>query len=84
MSLLQRVTSIDGIDYEPHAPPSKDLRYGSVKSVRRVVSYDVLHEPETESYPAHPQGAVTAYKVSTAQRLGECYLSTSWERMLTQ
>ncbi|CAK1366172.1 Protein FMP42 [Cercospora beticola] len=75
MSLLQRVTSIDGIDYEPHAPPSKDLRYSSVKSVRRVVSYDVLHEPETESYPAHPQGAVTAYKVSTAQRLAQVIIT---------
>ncbi|KAF2212092.1 hypothetical protein CERZMDRAFT_98006 [Cercospora zeae-maydis SCOH1-5] len=69
MSLLQRVTSIDGIDYEPHSPPSKDLRYGPVKSVRRVVSYDVLHEPEEVSYAAHPHGAVTAYKISAAKRL---------------
>ncbi|PPJ50891.1 hypothetical protein CBER1_07089 [Cercospora berteroae] len=75
MSLLQRVTSIDGIDYEPHAPPSKDLRYGSVKSVRRVVSYDVLHEPEAEPYPARPQGAVAAYKVSTAQRLAQVIIT---------
>ncbi|KAM3417610.1 Protein FMP42 [Cercospora zeina] len=71
MSLLQRVTTIDGVDLEPHAPPSKDLRYASVKSVRRVVSYDVLHEPEEQFYAAHPHGAVTAYKVSTALRLAQ-------------
>lgn len=71
MSLLQRVTSIDGIDYDPSHVPTKDLRYGSVKSVRRVISYDVLPQPEEESFATHPIGGVTAYKVSAAQRLGE-------------
>ncbi|KAI5364974.1 Putative major facilitator superfamily, MFS transporter superfamily [Septoria linicola] len=75
MSLLQRVTSIDGIDYDPNYVPSKDHRYGSVKSVRRVISYDVLPRPQEESFATHPTGGVTAYKVSAAQRFAQIVIT---------
>ena len=68
MSLVQRVTSIEGTDREP---PSQ---YGTVKSIRRVISYDAF-PPKTDEQPQHPpaqpHGGVTAYKVSTARRLAQ-------------
>lgn len=66
MSLIQRVTSIEGTDREP-APAG----YGSVKSLRRVISYDVFPLQE-DAHAIQPTGGITAYKVSTARRFGEC------------
>jgi hypothetical protein len=70
MSLIHRVTSIDG--------PDRELNHGggTVRSVRRVISYDAFHPVPTEDTPqqdhhAHsPLKTVTAYKVSTAKRIG--------------
>ncbi|KAF2716539.1 MFS general substrate transporter [Polychaeton citri CBS 116435] len=67
MSLLQRVTSLEGFDREPQA---QDIGYGSVRSVKRVISYDAFPPPE-ESQSAHPKGGIVAYKVSTAQRFAQ-------------
>lgn len=66
MSLIQRVTSIDG--------PDRELNYGAggtVKSVRRVISYDAFHPTEETPQQDHAHHhTVTAYKVSTAKRIG--------------
>jgi hypothetical protein len=70
MSLIHRVTSIDG--------PDRELNHGggTVRSVRRVISYDAFHPVPTEDTPQqdhhahHPLKTVTAYKVSTAKRIG--------------
>lgn len=64
MSLIQRVTSIDGTD--------RESTYGTVKSVRRVISYDAFPPREEPSQPevATQLHTVTAYKVSTAKRIG--------------
>lgn len=75
MSLLQRVTSIDGNDLDTSSVHNynnnnKDQRYGTVRSLRTVISYDILPQPEEDSFATHPTGGVTAYKVSEAQRLG--------------
>lgn len=75
MSLVQRVTSIEGTDREPVEADVNQHRYGTVKSVRsvrslrRVISYDVFPRPEEPQVVA-PSGAVAAYKVSTAKRIG--------------
>lgn len=75
MSLLQRVTSIDGNDLDTSSVHNynnnKDQRYGTVRSLRTVISYDILPQPEEDSFATHPTGGVTAYKVSEAQRLGK-------------
>lgn len=71
MSLIHRVTSIDG--------PDRELNHGggTVRSVRRVISYDAFHPVPTEDtsqqdhlHAHHPLKTVTAYKVSTAKRIG--------------
>lgn len=75
MSLVQRVTSIEGTDREPVEADVNQPRYGTVKSVRsvrslrRVISYDVFPNPE-ESQAVAPSGGVAAYKVSAAKRIG--------------
>jgi len=68
MSLIQRVTSIDGTD--------RESTYGTVKSVRRVISYDAFPPREEPSQPeqATQLHSVTAYKVSTAKRVGMSHL----------
>jgi hypothetical protein len=66
MSLIHRVTSIDGQD--------RDYNGGTVKSIRRVISYDAFHPTEETPQQDHahsPLHTVTAYKVSTAKRVGE-------------
>lgn len=67
MSLIQRVTSNDGHD--------RESQYGgTVRSVRRVISYDAFHPaeeaPEQVHHAHHPLHTVTAYKVPMAKRLG--------------
>lgn len=96
MSLVQRVTSIEGTDrglpeFEPFftqpppfigygtlspGRPSPTLRHQASRrrsSVRHVLSYDALAKPEEPSKATDPYGGVTAYKISTARRIGECY-----------
>jgi hypothetical protein len=89
MSLLQRVTSIDGTDLDPFpghnnnnnnnnstaSTTAKDQKYmygpSSInnRSLRTVISYDILPQPEEDSFATRPTGGVTAYKVSETQRL---------------
>lgn len=70
MSLIHRVTSIDGTDREPPQADPKELGYGTARSLRRVISYDVIAAPAQDSQATHPHGHTTQYKVSTAKRLG--------------
>jgi hypothetical protein len=69
MSLIHRVTSIDGQDRE------FDHYGGTVRSVRRVISYDAFHPteetPELDHHAHHPLHTVTAYKVSTVKRVAQ-------------
>lgn len=76
MSLVQRVTPIEGTDREPvEADVYQQRYYGTVKSVRsvrslrRVISYDVFPNPEDPQLVT-ASGGVAAYKVSTAKRIG--------------
>ena len=92
MSLVQRVTSIEGTDRESQPPLENifndygETRYGHgygtlhpalqhkspyQESLRRVISYDVLHDPSGPSQATNPKGGVTAYKVSLYRRFGE-------------
>ncbi|SMR56986.1 unnamed protein product [Zymoseptoria tritici ST99CH_1E4] len=78
MSLVQRVTPIEGTDREPvEQHDAWQPRYGtikhsgSVRSLRRVISYDTLPKPDEESHATHPSGGVAAYKISTARRLAQ-------------
>jgi hypothetical protein len=63
MSLVQRVTPIEQTD--------RESIYGTVKSVRRVISYDVFPPPEEPLQPNQTPHlhTVPAYKVSTAKRI---------------
>lgn len=66
MSLIHRVTSLDGQDRESNYG-------GTVRSIRRVISYDAFHpgeEAPQQDHAHHPLHTVTAYKVSTAKRIG--------------
>jgi hypothetical protein len=68
MSLIHRVTSIDGQDRE------FDHHGGTVRSVRRVISYDAFHPTEEapeQDHAHHPLHTVTAYKVSTVKRAAQ-------------
>ena len=96
MSLVQRVTSIDGTDREPPAQleglfhgygtpsygtittptyslrhqPSHNQSLRHQRSLRHVLSYDALANPEEPSQATNPTGGVTAYKVSNTRRIG--------------
>ncbi|EMC94039.1 hypothetical protein BAUCODRAFT_36510 [Baudoinia panamericana UAMH 10762] len=109
MSLVQRVTSIEGTDREPPRIPEDWLSpnlsparvpngYGtihgypsqhrtsllhakpSVRSLRRVVSYDVLHGEAEPSQATNPTGGVTAYKVPIVRRVAQVVFTvlTCW------
>lgn len=71
MSLLSRVTSIDGHDRLPPEVDAKQLGYGTAKSLRRVISYDAIPRPFEDSQATAPSGGVTAYKVSVLRRLSK-------------
>ena len=102
MSLVQRVTPIEGADREQ---PQLDTLfdgpgsggYGTVKqspylrhqasqqnSLRRVISYNAFSKAEEFPQTASTPGAVTAYNVSTARRLGTqaCCLAP-WKPTIT-
>jgi hypothetical protein len=60
MSLIQHVSSIEGVDRDrPETPAGK--------SVRRVISYDAF--PKSVEDDAQP--SVAAYKVSVIKRIGK-------------
>ncbi|KAK4501405.1 hypothetical protein PRZ48_007214 [Zasmidium cellare] len=69
MSLLQRVTSIDGTDLRPPEVDAKDIGHATGHSLRRVISYDAIPRPAEDSQATAPTGGVTQYKVSVARRL---------------
>ena len=93
MSLVQRVTSIEGTDREQPQldtlftgpasggygtiKPNYNLRHqpSHTRSLRHVISYDAFPKPEESSQATNPTGGVTAYKVSTARRVGMWQLS---------
>lgn len=70
MSLLQRVTSIDGSDLRPPEVDAKDIGHGTGHSLRRVISYDAIPRPAEDSQATAPTGGVTQYKVAAARRIG--------------
>lgn len=78
MSLLSRVTSIDGHDRLPPEVDAKQLGYGTAKSLRRVISYDAIPRPFEDSQATAPSGGVTAYKVSVLRRLSK-YIAPKWQ-----
>lgn len=89
MSLVQRVTSIEGTDrLEPPqldalfangyqngygTLPSHGLRHvpSKQRSLRHVISYDALADPEEPSKATNPSGGVSQYKISTARRIAQ-------------
>ncbi|KAK4544239.1 hypothetical protein LTR36_004449 [Oleoguttula mirabilis] len=102
MSLVQRVTSIEGIDRQvpqipeewlspslspyrqpngygtingyalsPHHQPHQLRGYGSVKSLRHVISYDALPHAAEPSQATNPTGGKAPYKVPYAKRLAQ-------------
>lgn len=89
MSLIQHVTSTEGVDREPSqldVPFSWNgsTGYGTIdsghslrqvpsqqRSLRRVISYDVLANPEEPSQATDLTGGVTQYKFSTVRRVGK-------------
>lgn len=89
MSLVQRVTSIEGSDrIEPPqldalfanghqngygTLPSQGLRHqpSHQRSLRHVLSYDALANPEVPSQATNPSGGVSQYKISTARRIAQ-------------
>ncbi|KAK5113458.1 hypothetical protein LTR85_010886 [Meristemomyces frigidus] len=106
MSLVQRVTSIEGTDRQPpqlpeewlspspyrhsngygtingngngaspHRQPHQLRGYGSVKSLRHVISYDALPHAAEPSQATNPSGGKTPYKVPTAKRLAQVLFS---------
>ena len=86
MSLVQRVTSIEGLDRIDTELPGGFLfdensrfsnGYGTLSApqehcaLRRVLSYDAFAQPKLPSQATNPSGGVTAYKVSPARRFGK-------------
>ena len=64
MSLVQHVSSLEGVDHEPDAEFDEDFT-----TITRKISYDVL-QPPSHSVPVEEQPPATpAYKVSAAKRL---------------
>lgn len=62
MSLVQHVSSIDGVDRE-HVPSSQE----PAGSIRRQLSYDAFPR---KTNPKDDQVGIPAYKVSVAKRVG--------------
>ncbi|KAF2170768.1 hypothetical protein M409DRAFT_63837 [Zasmidium cellare ATCC 36951] len=75
MSLLQRVTSIDGSDLRPPEVDAKDIGHATGHSLRRVISYDAIPRPAEDSQATAPTGGVTQYKVSVARRLAQVVIT---------
>lgn len=67
MSLIQHVSSIEGVDREP--PPDAVIPPG--KTVRKVLSYDAFPRPNEDDL----QPRIAAYKVPLAKRIGNGYVS---------
>jgi hypothetical protein len=67
MSLVQHVSSLEGVDHDPVAEIDEDFT-----PITRKISYDVL-QPPTQPVPVEEQPPATpAYKVSAAKRLSMC------------
>lgn len=70
MSLVQHVSSLEGVDREPEVDVREDFR---PRAIARKISYDVLQPPkppvaEQTQKPLAP--STPAYKHSVAKRLG--------------
>jgi hypothetical protein len=64
MSLVQHVSSLEGVDHDPEAEIDEDFTL-----ITRKISYDVL-QPPSQPVPVEEQPPATpAYKVSAAKRL---------------
>jgi hypothetical protein len=63
MSLIQHVSSIEGVDREP--PPDAIIPPG--KTIRKILSYDAFPRPNEDDL----QPSVAAYKVSLPKRIGK-------------
>lgn len=67
MSLVQHVSSLEGVDHDPVAEVDEDFT-----PIARKISYDVLQAP-SHPVPVEEQPPATpAYKVSASKRLGMC------------
>lgn len=64
MSLVQHVSSLEGVDHDPEAEIDEDFT-----PITRKISYDVL-QPPSQPVPVEEQPPATpAYNVSAAKRL---------------
>ncbi|KUL84178.1 hypothetical protein ZTR_07178 [Talaromyces verruculosus] len=63
MSLIQHVSSIEGVDREP--PPDAVIPPG--KTIRKILSYDAFPRPNEDDL----QPSVAAYKVSLPKRIAQ-------------
>ncbi|KAJ5774690.1 Major facilitator superfamily domain general substrate transporter [Penicillium paradoxum] len=66
MSLVQHVSSIDGVDREPEPDLVDDY---DIRSIRRKISYDVLQPPNEAIPVAELRPGTPAYKHSPAKRI---------------
>ena len=67
MSLVQHVSAIDGVDREPEPDVAEAEDF---VSIRRKISYDVLHPPNEAIPVADLRPGTPAYKHSSAKRIG--------------
>ena len=67
MSLVQHVSSLEGVDHDPDAGIDEDFT-----PIARKISYDVLQAP-SHTVPVDEQlPATAAYEVPVVKRLGMC------------
>lgn len=79
MSLVQHLSSVEGIDHDPEPDIVDELPV-----IGRKISYDVL-QPQSRVVPVAEQPPATpAYKVSTPRRLGTYSAIVSNNTLLTQ
>lgn len=67
MSLVQHVSALEGVDFEPDADVEEDFA-----PIARKISYDVLHPAYAASVVEDAPPATPAYKHSTLKRAGMC------------
>lgn len=68
MSLVQHVSSLEGMDHEPEPEDTEEL----LAPIRRRISYDVL-QPSCQGADLEQTPGTPAYKHSPIKRFGKSY-----------